>query len=93
MAKSIMQENDDICYLCGGYGASEWHHIYGASNRKWSEKYGLKVRLHHNCHNEPPNGVHHNKNAMDNLHKEGQKAFNKAHPELSFIEIFGRNYL
>lgn len=93
MSKSILQQNDEICFLCGGYGACEWHHIFGASNRKNSEKYGLKVRLHHNCHNEPPNGVHHNKEVMEQLHKAGQIAFNKAYPDLDFIKIFGRNYI
>ena len=29
--------------------------------RDKSEKYGLKVRLCHYCHNEPPDGVHQNK--------------------------------
>lgn len=91
--QSIIQTDNEICFLCGGYGACEWHHIFGAGNRKFSEKYGLKVRLHHNCHNEPPFGVHHNKNTMDYLHKIGQQAFEKAYPDLEFIKIFGRNYL
>ncbi len=93
MSKSILQEDDEICFLCGGWGASEWHHIFGGANRKLSEKYGLKVRLHHNCHNEPPNGVHHNKHIMDTLRETGQTAFNKAYPDLDFVKIFGRNYL
>lgn len=93
MSKSILQEDDNICFLCGGWGACEWHHIYGGANRKLSEKYGLKVRLHHNCHNEPPNGVHHNKQVMDFLRETGQIAFNKAYPELDFIKIFGVNYI
>lgn len=93
MSKSILQEDDNICFLCGGWGACEWHHIYGGANRKLSEKYGLKVRLHHNCHNEPPNGVHYNKEVMELLHKTGQRAFNKTYPELDFIKIFGKNYL
>ena len=48
MSKSILQEDDEICFLCGGWGACEWHHIFGGANRKLSEKYGLKVRVHHN---------------------------------------------
>ncbi len=93
MSKSILQEDDNICFLCGGYGAREWHHIFGGFNRKNSEHYGLKVRLHHNCHNEPPNGVHYNKEAMEFLHKTGQRAFKKAYPDLNFKKIFGVNYL
>lgn len=41
--KSILQdENDKRCFLCGGYGAFECHHIFGGAYRKKSEKYGLK---------------------------------------------------
>lgn len=93
MSKSIMQQDDEKCYLCGGHGATEWHHIFGAANRKKSEHYGLKVRLHHDCHNEPPNGVHFNREAMDYLHQAGQHAFQENYPEKDFREEFGRNYL
>ena len=59
MAKSILQTEKE-CYFCGSQNWIEEHHVYGAANRKISEKYGLKVWLCHAHHNEPPNGVHHN---------------------------------
>lgn len=46
------------CDLCGKYGYLELHHIFGGANRSLSEKYGLVVNLCHECHNEPPEGVH-----------------------------------
>lgn len=93
--KSIIQNDDNICFLCGGYGATEWHHIFGGTYRKKSEQYGLKVRLHHNCHNEVPNGVHHNKQAMQFLHKLGQQKAMEYYGwcENEFMEKFGKNYL
>lgn len=95
MSKSILQQDDDVCFLCGGYGATEWHHIFGGANRKKSEHYGLKVRLHHDCHNEPPEGVHFNKDKMQYLHEEGQKAAIKKYGWSidEFRRIFGKNYL
>ena len=58
MAKSIMQENNNICYLCKANGTMDylhWHHVFGGANRKWSEKYGLKVRLcGQQCHENGP---------------------------------------
>ena len=58
--KSIIQpEEQRQCYLCGSVRALERHHIFGAYNRRKSEKYGLTVLLCHNCHNEPPRGAHH----------------------------------
>lgn len=43
------------CALCGEPGTSldplDKHHIFGGSNRRNSEKYGLVVPLHHKeCH-------------------------------------------
>ena len=62
MAKSIMPfDAKGRCYLCAKQRPTEEHHIFGGGMRKLSEKYGLKVHLCHWCHNEPPDGVHFNK--------------------------------
>lgn len=81
------------CYICGSMRWLEVHHIYPASNRKKSTKYGLVVYLCHYCHNEPPNGVHQNRERMDWLRAIGQKRFNEVYPDLDFMQIFGENYL
>ena len=80
------------CFMCGSTNWLEKHHIFGGANRKLSEKYGLVVWLCHECHNEPPDGVHHNKENMAKLHKLGQQRFEIDHPELNFRQIFGKNY-
>lgn len=90
---SIIQSDMTKCYLCGRCGWLEEHHIFGAYNRKKSDLYGLKIKLCHWCHNEPPDGAHHNKKAMQFLHEQGQRAFEAAYPDKDFKEIFGRNYL
>ena len=51
----------------------EWHHIFGGSNRDTSERYGLKVRLCHYCHNEPPRGLHQNREMRQALQSFTQK--------------------
>lgn len=90
--RSIISEEKE-CYFCGSMRWLEVHHIYPASNRKNSTKYGLVVYLCHYCHNEPPNGVHQNRERMDYLRAVGQRRFNEVYPELDFFKIFGRNYL
>lgn len=85
--------NEKKCYICGSTQWLEVHHLYGGSNRKKSEKYGLTVYLCHHCHNEPPEGVHHNRDNMDWLRSIGQRRFNDVYPELNFRELFGKNYL
>lgn len=94
MGKSIIQNNKE-CYFCGSTEWLEEHHIFGSSNRKISEKYGLKVYLCHYCHNEPPFGVHFNQERNLYLKKIGQEAFiekyNKTIEE--FRKIFGKSYI
>ena len=70
MSRSILS-NEPKCFMCGSTVWLERHHVFGASNRKKSEKYGLWVYLCHNCHNEPPNGVHHNAERMRWLQRKG----------------------
>lgn len=91
--KSIITNDKEHCFLCGSKRWIEIHHIFGGSNRKHSTKYGLVVPLCHDCHNEPPNGVHFNKERMDYLRKLGQEAFIREYPNLDFLKIFHKNYL
>lgn len=92
MTKSIIS-NEKACFLCGSTRWLERHHIFGGALRKKSERYGLVVYLCHYCHNEPPNGVHQNKERRRYLQEIGQRAFEEEHPEKNFLQEFGRNYL
>ena len=90
---SIVQSEKE-CYFTQRTDQLERHHIfYGAGRRKISDKYGLIVWLTHDLHNEPPNGVHHNKERRRYLERIGQQAFQERFPELDFRKIFGQNYL
>ena len=92
--KSIIQ-TEKVCYCCGSHRDLERHHIFGGPNRKLSEKYGLTVYLCHYCHNEPPNGVHHNAEMMQELRRRGQ-IIAMEHYGWSvedFRAIFGRSYV
>ncbi len=90
--KSIMQ-NKKACYVCGSQYCLENHHtIYGTANRKLADKYGLTVWL---CmyHHRGDEGVHGGNTRLDAyLKRDAQEAFEKTYPELSFRQIFGKNY-
>lgn len=90
-----MQAEKESCYICGSRVWLEEHHVFGAANRKLSEKYGLKVWLCHDCHNEPPVGVHHNANLNNHLKAETQKKAMEYYGWTidKFRNIFGKNYL
>lgn len=82
-----------ICAMCGKWRPLEEHHVFGASNRKKSEKYGFTVYLCHDCHNEPPDGVHHNAKNMLRLHQKYQRIFEQTHSREQFMQEFGKSYL
>lgn len=91
--KSIIQ-NEKQCFVCGTTLNLHDHHIiYGTSNRKQSEKYGLKVWL---CqeHHTGNTGVHFDRDLDLHLKKLAQEHF-EAHigARNEFIRVFGRNYL
>jgi hypothetical protein len=87
-------------FAVGMAEVTDWNviirHIFGAANRKKSEKYGLVVYLCGNrCHRLGEYSVHQNADVMEYLHRYGQE---KAMQEQGwttekFIKEFGKNYL
>ena len=92
MAKSIMQDNPDTCYLCGRR-ATETHHVLGGvANRKLSEKYGLTVRLCHSCH-LGNDGAQYSRGLGFRLKQEAQMAFEARYGHDRWMKTFRRNYV
>lgn len=98
MAKSIIQEDREHCFLCGRNASADYfgldeHHVFFGPYRKASEKYGLKVYLcHERCHLY---GVHKYADLNRKVQREVQK---KAMQHYGwsiddFRAIFGRSYL
>ena len=96
---TIMQRKQRRCWLCGRNGSNDpldRHHIFGGSNRKKSERYGLVVDLCHNsCHIFGRNAAHQNPVTMQELHEYGQR---KAMAEQGwtvedFRRVFGKSYI
>ena len=92
--KSVFQ-NSKKCFVCGiGLNVHDHHILYGTSNRKNSEKRGLKVWLcayHHNMSNE---GVHFNKDLDLKLKQMAQRYYEENYGTRDdFRREFGRNYL
>lgn len=99
MSKSIMHTKDRGCYLCEKLGQHqsgtylEEHHCLNGPNRKLSEHYGLKVYLCLIHHRHSSQAVHNNIEMKKMLCEDAQRAFEAKWPELSFREIFGKNYI
>ena len=77
MAKSIIQHDKKICYLCGQNACGDpldKHHIFGGALRNKSERYGLTVYLHHNkCHIFGKHSVHQNSQVANQLKRLAQE--------------------
>lgn len=90
------------CYLCAVLHEDfrerrdlEEHHVFGGNpNRKLSERYGLKVYLcpeHHRTGDEAVHRPDKNDN-QKRLQAAAQEAFERWYPDVSFREVFGKNY-
>lgn len=99
--KSIIQ-TEKVCYLCGcctptGYydGLEEHHIFFGRSNRKHSEKRGLKVWLcGETCHRNGKRSAHRNRETDLYLKRIGQAAYEEVYGDrAAFIAEFGKSYL
>ena len=96
---SIIQQDNDVCFLCGGgqgIEALDKHHIFSGALRKKSEKYGLTVYLHHSkCHIFGENSVHVNREIREKLcayaQEKAMKFYNWTTED--FIQIFGRSWI
>lgn len=91
--KSIIPDGEyPVCFISGRSDNLELHHVYnGIAERKLSEKYGLKVWLNREIHNE----IHINREMRNQLKADMQKIAME-HYDWSIEEfrlIFGKSYI
>lgn len=91
--KSIIQK-EKRCIVCHNTNTEEHHVFFGTSNRKLSEKYGLKVYLCYE-HHRGTRGVHGKEGkTLDTYLKElAQTRFEEKESREKFIQVFGKSYL
>ena len=91
--ESLFTNDMDHCIICGRSPVNK-HEIFGGKNRLNSIKYKLVIPLCTREHHDQVNcrGIHFDKKLQNEWHKKGQAAFEKAYPNLKFIDIFKRNY-
>lgn len=92
---SIIQKDTSRCFICHSRQWLEWHHVFGAALRTKAGDDGLVVRLCHYCHNEPPKGVHQNREIRLKLQAFAQKKAMKHYgwSVEDFIARYYKNYL
>lgn len=89
--KSVFTDDVRYCFLCMAPYPEE-HHIFGASNRKISDRYGFVIPLCPNCH-RGNNGVHFNRKLDVQLKVMAQNYFEEhIGTEEEFIKTFGKSW-
>jgi hypothetical protein len=97
--ESIIQKDKTHCFICGmntNLEPLDCHHVFGGANRNKSERYGLKVYIHHNkCHIFGENSAHKNAKVDKALKRIAQKRAMKYYGWTieQFRDIFGKNYI
>ena len=89
-SKSILQQ-EKCCMACKTTRNLERHHCFLAARRKTSEKWGLWVWLCHD-HHTGRNGVHFNREFMEELQEYAQTVFEGLYGYEEFMQEFGKNY-
>ena len=91
MAKSILQGDEEKCFISGATTNIDKHHVYhGTANRKLADKYGCWVWLRHDIHMR----LHDSDKALDRrLQEICQQKFEETHTREEFRKIFGKSYL
>ena len=73
--RSILQTDDDKCFICRMAFGSETHHVFpGNPNRRHSDEDGLTIRVCRHCHEELHCGKH-SGDMMDKLQRLGQEKY------------------
>ena len=85
--KSLFTDDLDYCIICKRK-REHLHEVFPGRNRTNSMKYSLVLPLcsmHHQL-------IHSDNTLMTYYKKKGQALFEKAYPDLDFVDIFKRNY-
>ena len=87
---SVLTNDLEHCYITGSTNVAI-HHIFGAANRKISEKYGFIVPLRPDWHNMSNYGVHFNRELDLKLKCACEKWWlENGRTKEEFISIFGK---
>lgn len=89
--ESILQTQKGRCFICHRITQTEEHHlISGTSNRKKSEKDGLKIDVCRYCHNT----IHTKREVELKLKQLGQRVWEEHYGDRQgFIKRYGKSWI
>lgn len=88
--RSIIQANNEYCYVCGKPNPTDEHHIFGGGNRNKSDEDGMIIYLHRSCHR----WLHDHPISANTYKIRGQKIWElKKGSRDDFIKRYGKSYI
>lgn len=86
--KSILQVEQDKCFLCGKKGNLDTHHVMNGPFRKKSEKWGGVIKVCRDCHRK----IHDNPSLAKELKQGFQHTFGLLYGQNLWMKEFKKNY-
>ena len=78
------------CRVCGGYGVTDLHHIFGGRFRQISDRHGFLIELCRECHHK----AHHVAEFGTALKHDAELEWlEEGHTLDEWMEIFGRTWV
>ena len=77
------------CRICGAYGATHIHHIFGGARRSISEKNNFVIELCPGCHQK----AHSDSDFGDALKHDCQLEFLESHSQEDWMELMGKSWI
>lgn len=88
--KSVIQSNNDYCYVCGKPQPNDEHHIFNGPNRKKSDQDGMIIYVHRTCHT----WLHNHPISNLTFKRRAQKIWElKNGNREDFIKRYGKSYI
>ena len=87
--ESIIQDNENQCFLCGKIGKMTKDEAFGGRNRRKSIMHKLIFYLCLICHRKATD----KKEVRVKLHQVAKAKFLEGHSEKEFLKEFGKNYI
>jgi len=77
------------CQVCGAYGVTQIHHIFGGARRRISEKHDFVLELCPSCHEK----AHNDASFGNALKHDCQMEFLEQHTLCEWMELMGRSWV
>ena len=89
MQRDKVRRKTHRCRICGAYGVTHFHHIFGGARRKISERMDFVIELCPKCHRSAHTSV----SFGDSLKHDCQLEWLETHTIDEWMEMMGKSWI